>query len=192
MTTVPLALVGFNVAALVADTVSPAAHHWLMTHATLYPGRRFERRPYTLLTHAIHHLNPMHCLVNCVGLYSFGQAAGYSLRPARVLALYAGAAVAGGCAHLAHGERSAALGASGGVLGLATFVQLLNPYGQTLVFFVLPIPNWATVLGMAGLSVYFLKRPAQDTSGFAHAGHLGGMATGAAAALAARRGLLRW
>ena len=188
----PLALVGLNVAALAADVLYPPAHRWLWTHATLYPGKRFERRPYTLLSHAIHHLSPMHCLVNCVGLYSFGQAAGHSLRPARVLALYAGAAMSGGVAHLAHGERSAALGASGGVLGLATFVQLLNPHGKTLIFFVLPVPNWATVLGMAGLSLHFMRNPSPESSGFAHAGHLGGMAAGAAAALAARRGLLRW
>lgn len=198
--TLPTLLVGLNASVLAGSLFSPAFDRFLWKHATLFPGTPFRRRPYTLLTHAIHHLSPLHCLANCLALYSFGGAATSYLRPTRLLALYTAAAAAGGAAHLAHASasygsesRRACLGASGAVLGLATFVQLLNPWGQTLVFFVVPVYNIATVALMGGASVYYgFVRPDQDRSGLAHAGHLGGMAAGAAAALAARRGVLRW
>lgn len=199
MASLPVALVALNAGVMAGALASPVVDRWLWVHATLYPGARFRRRPYTLLSHAIHHISPLHCAANCLALYSFGSAAAAYLRPSRLLALYTLAAAAGGAAHLAHAsgaygaERRACLGASGAVLGIATFVQLLNPWGKTLVLFVLPVHNVATVALMAGASVYYgFLRPEEDRSGLAHAGHLGGMAAGAAAALAARRGVLRW
>lgn len=193
---VPGALVAANAAVFLAGQLSPAAERALWLHATLVPGRRFERRPYTILTYSLHHKDVIHFAMNMVGLVSFGQAAGAYLRASRLLGLYGASAVAGGAAHLAivdrrPGSNGAVLGASGAVLGFATFVQLLNPHGKTLVFLVLPLPNWLTVVLFGAYSVFSLARPETDRTMLAHAGHLGGMAAGAVAALAWRRGLLR-
>ena len=186
--------------ALAGGMLSPVVDRLLWTHATLYPARgRYKRRPYTLLTHAFHHASPLHCAMNCFALWSFGDVASYYLRPARFLALYTAAAVAGGLGHVAAanagvggwGGGAPALGASGAVLGIVTFVQLMQPQGTTLVFFVLPLKNWHTVAVMAAGSAYCLANPGQDSSGLAHAAHLGGMAVGVGAAAAFRRGLLR-
>ena len=80
-----------------------------------------------------------------------------------------------------------AVGASGAVMGLTTYVCCRIPRG-TVVLLVLPVKNWLFVPGFVGGSSY-LAWCGEDTSratSWAHAAHLGGAAAGFALFLARR------
>lgn len=73
-----------------------------------------------------------------------------------------------------------ALGASGAVSGILFATILLFPGHDLLLFFVIPVPDWAFAVGYMGYSLYGM-RTRRDNIG--HEAHLGGAITGALAAV---------
>ncbi|KAI7875195.1 rhomboid-domain-containing protein [Lichtheimia hyalospora FSU 10163] len=151
-------------------------------------------RFHTLLTSAISHRDLGHLGLNMLVLYSMGQAAIEALGASRFLLLYSGAGIAASLATLAYRqylrpmlERKrlvrgnapfGSLGASGSVMGITTFYACAFPRTTFLLFFVIPMPAIAVVLGVAGYDFYqafTLKNEIVDS-----AAHLGGTAYGAA------------
>jgi membrane associated rhomboid family serine protease len=162
----------------------------------------FERRRYVLLSSAFAHFSPWHLAGNMVGLWSFGGLVCARLGAAPFAALFLGGAAAGGAAHLAHARAlrrdAPALGASAGVLSLASFVWVCRPRERSYLV-VFPVANWALLALAVGGSAWGVRqglsgRSFGDGEGRAmvvgHAAHLGGLTYGALAAaayLAARR-----
>lgn len=212
-------LIAANVAVYGAWTASagrPRLRDGLSTHATVSPAR-VTSRPWTLLTSAFSHKDASHLLVNMVTLFFFGRSVARSYGGARLLKLYAAAAVAGSAAHCAAARVScarrygdsppaikaacvnlapSALGASGAVNGILALSILAAPRATVLVYGVLPVP--AALLGALYVA-QDLRGAARESggrgggSGIAHWGHLGGAAVGAAVwAVRVRTGRWGW
>jgi rhomboid protease GluP len=129
--------------------------------------------PWRVISSAFLHIGPVHLLLNMWALYVFGHFLEALLGPARLLVLYAAAALGGGVASsLAH-EASLAAGASGAVWGLmvAELVLLLRPrvIFDDLVFHV----NKWSVLQPLALNLFISLQPGIDLMA-----HLGGGVTG--------------
>jgi membrane associated rhomboid family serine protease len=80
---------------------SAAWRRWFLSRGVLTPAAlRRGGWPGALLAHAFFHLDALHLAVNAQALCSWGPRAAAALGPARFLALFCGAGVAGGAAHL--------------------------------------------------------------------------------------------
>jgi len=118
-----LALVALQSAAcgayLYVEPRSSAWRRWFLSRGVLAPAAlRRGGWPGALLAHAFFHLDALHLAVNAQALCGWGPRAAAALGPARFVALFCGAGVAGGAAHLAFCAAGAAaaraLGAGGG------------------------------------------------------------------------------
>lgn len=80
---------------------------------------------------------------------------------------------------------TSAIGASGGVLGLAALATCFFPRFPIYIMFIpIPIPLWLYTIGYAVIDTYYLDK----STGTAHAGHIGGTLFGTLAyALVLRR-----
>jgi membrane associated rhomboid family serine protease len=125
-----------------------------------------------LLTSGFMHEDPIHLLLNMVGLFFLGQLLEPALGTGRFVAVYFASLFAGSLGVIVLGDIEATIGASGAVYGLlgAAFVVMrqsgINPF-QTWIGAILII----NVL-------YTFSRP-----GISIGGHLGGLVGGALAAL---------
>jgi len=136
---------------------------------------------HTLLTAAFSHRDPMHFVINCVGMYFFGRPALYILGPKRFLSLYMGSAAIASMTEVAFNkykrEPNVMLGASGAVNAITSFTILTNPYATMLIFGILPIPAYI------GGTMFVLRdlwgASSNTRSNIGHAAHLGGAACGA-------------
>ena len=114
------------------DDAPPARRRWLRSF--LLSRGTFAADPGVLVRHFFAHMDPLHLFFNLYTLHSFGGAAHAYLGPARFLALYFAAGLAGGAAQLSYPALARALrwpaardrrladvpslGASGAVFGL--------------------------------------------------------------------------
>lgn len=197
-------LIGLNIAGFLLWRVAPGGMH---THATVSIEGLRAGRVWTVLTAAFSHQDIWHLGGNMLGLYFFGRDVGRLFGGKRLLALYLAGAAVGSLAHCGwyyyqacktgqgrygrarwFGFTPSALGASAAVNSIMVVDILLFPARTVLLYGILPMP--AALLG--ALWLY------QDVSGtlgghshIAHAGHLGGAATGLAFFLAFKRGLIR-
>ena len=154
--------------------VDPVGHYLALSHRGLARGYVWQ-----LLTFQFLHVGLGHLLGNLIGLWFFGRFVEERLGARRFLQLYFLSGVAGGLLHslLAWGFPGqfglAVYGASAGVLGLIAAFALLEPEGEILLFFVLPLKAKVLLWFELGISIFFTLVPAQ--SGVAHAAHLGGI-----------------
>ncbi|KAI8055627.1 hypothetical protein BDF22DRAFT_671195 [Syncephalis plumigaleata] len=154
-----------------------------------------ENRWWTLITANFSHSELWHLGLNMFALYSFGPSLAMLLGTKRFLAIYMGCGVSGSLAsalfnrwneskhrlyqyhgHIVSNRPAASHGASASILGVATVFSMLFPQTQFLLFFILPMPGWLILTGLAGWDAYSLVT--NKPSVFDHAGHLGGMAGG--------------
>lgn len=184
------------------------APNLMQTHATVSIEGLRAGRVWTALTAAFSHKDVYHLGANMVGLYFFGRDVGRLFGGKRLLMLYMAGGVAGSLAHCGwyyyqacktgegrygrarwFGFTPSALGASAAVNALTVCDILLYPTRTVLLYAIIPMP--AALLGVLWLL--------NDVSGamdghrghIAHAGHLGGAATGLAFFLAYKRGIIR-
>ncbi|EFN54012.1 hypothetical protein CHLNCDRAFT_136040 [Chlorella variabilis] len=177
------------------------APNLMQTHATVSIEGLRAGRVWTALTAAFSHKDVYHLGANMVGLYFFGRDVGRLFGGKRLLMLYMAGGVAGSLAHCGwyyyqacktgegrygrarwFGFTPSALGASAAVNALTVCDILLYPTRTVLLYAIIPMP--AALLGVLWLL--------NDVSGamdghrghIAHAGHLGGAATGLAFFLA--------
>jgi membrane associated rhomboid family serine protease len=153
----------------------------LLNEFALRPiGLGFE--PYQLATHMFTHAGLMHIVFNMFGLWMFGRVLENVWGPKRFFLFYIICGVGAAAAHLAvqyfTGGYSAAVGASGAVMGILAAFAYLFPNTELYLMFI-PIPikaKWA-VLGMVLLDL--VGGVGQVTGdNIAHFAHLGGAATG--------------
>jgi len=179
-------LVGINVAVFLGEILVRKYTRWPLTHwcALGVSGIR-SGYLWQFLTYQFLHGGILHLVLNCWGLYVFGQGIEDRLGRFRFLKLYLFSGIVGGfvqvtCALLAPNLfGSAVVGASAGVFGLVAAYAALFPERQLtlLLFFVIPVTLraktmllWGVILALGGALFPF--------DHVAHAAHLGGMLGG--------------
>ena len=146
----------------------------------LYPLGTGEFKPYQIATHMFTHGSIAHIFFNMFGLWMFGRVLENVWGPKRFLLFYLVCGVGAAATHLfveyVTGGYSAAIGASGAVMGIFAAFAYLFPNTE-LYIMLIPIPvkaKWA-VLGMAALDIF---GSVSGNTGIAHFAHLGGALTG--------------
>ncbi|KAI9652765.1 MAG: hypothetical protein M1831_006567 [Alyxoria varia] len=139
-------------------------------------------RYFPILGCAFAHIDTMHFVFNMVTLLSIGQVMAFLPR-ATFGGLIIGSALSSSCAWLygQQGDRRRnrqVLGSSGIVSGVFTAGALMFPTATVGIFGVVPVPFIVACAGYIALDTYLLN--SEDTTGVAHAGHIGGTAFGAA------------
>jgi uncharacterized protein len=129
-------------------------------------------RPWILITSMFLHGNPTHLLFNMIGLYFFGQLLESRIGSKRFLGIYFGSGILAAIgASLFY---PAALGASGGLMGILGVVVILMPNLKVLIYFMFPTPIWVACIIWVILDTFGIFFP----SGTANIAHLVGLATG--------------
>ncbi|KAH9062084.1 rhomboid-domain-containing protein [Lactarius vividus] len=136
-------------------------------------------RFWTLVTSTFSHAQFGHALFNGLTFWFLAPTALFVLGNTQFLALYLGSGALSCIVSLVwNKERNYhSRGASGAIYALASFFAFAAPRAQFLLFFVLPMPAWACIGGIACFDVYnaFTRQfPSLDS-----AGHVGGLAGGA-------------
>lgn len=132
-------------------------------------------RVYPLLTYMfLHDTGSLwHIALNMLTVWMFGRDVEAQVGPRRFLALYFGAGLIGGLAHIASSSVPV-IGASGGCLGVLTYFGFAFPDRQ-IVFLIFPLRAKTLVLLFIGADLF---RGLQSADGVAHLAHLGGAAFG--------------
>lgn len=199
-------LVAANVAvfaAWMAASDNPAVRRFVDRHLLLSNSRvQASWAPY--LGHMFMHADLLHLASNMVALKTFGDGVYAAFGGRTFLALYFTAGLVGGAAQLAYHTHvphsnlpaapavkwdNVAVGASGAIAGITALFGAAFPR-STVVLFVVPVPSVAFMAGFLAWSAYCAVTGADST--WAHAAHMGGAATGlAAAGIIAARAMLR-
>ncbi|MEX0701407.1 MAG: rhomboid family intramembrane serine protease [Planctomycetales bacterium] len=140
---------------------------------------RFWELGWRLVTYGFCHASLMHIAFNMFVLWMFGRAVEPILGSREFLAFYLAGVVVSGLCHLIVQALSPVpvLGASGGVMAVVFLTAMYYPRMTVLLMFVIPIElRWLAVL----YAVLDVAGAFSETSGVAHAAHLGGAAFGVA------------
>ncbi len=156
----------------------------LTQQIALYSIQSDAFRPYQIATHMFAHSPSsfFHILFNMFGLWMFGKQLENVWGPKRFLLFYLVCGVGAAVAHLAvgyfTGSYSAAVGASGAIMGIFAAFAYLFPNTELYIMFI-PFPvkaKWA-MLGYAAIDLFSgVARVSGDN--IAHFAHLGGALTG--------------
>jgi len=173
----------------------PVSLNTMFKHFTLSVQSVAQGRIHTLVTSAFAHVDPMHFIMNMVGLYSFGSGLAHMLDAKRLLGLYMAGAVGGSVAHVLWSaynrprDRNApgrpALGASGAINALCMFYAVMRPNDRFFLFFI-PLPAWIAAGSFVMFDLYNALQ--RRNTGIGHSAHLGGAAVGLLYGLYLKRG----
>jgi membrane associated rhomboid family serine protease len=142
-------------------------------------------KPWTLVTSVFAH-SPAgfgHILFNGVILFFFGPLLEKRIGSKPFLGLVLAGGVLAGLTQVTFystflGQESGVLGISGALMAVMGALTVLGPHIRVLIFFIIPAPLWAMMLGYAALDLLgFLG----GGGGIAHLAHLTGLALGLAA-----------
>jgi membrane associated rhomboid family serine protease len=128
------------------------------------------------------HAGPMHFFGNMLGLFFLGRIVEHMIGGRRFILLYLMCGIFGGVLQALLGLMFPSVfglevvGASAGVFGLLAAWAALEPEGQMLVFFILPVKTKHLAWFSAVVAAFYILVPAER--GIAHAAHLGGMFMG--------------
>jgi len=128
------------------------------------------------------HLGRWHIARKMLALFFLGRAVEVMIGRKRFLLLYITSGIIGGVFQTALGLifpnvfGIPVVGASAGVFGLLAALAALEPDGEMLMFFVLPVKTRHLVWVAVIVAVFYIIVPAEP--GVAHAAHLGGIAMG--------------
>jgi len=176
-------LIIINVAVFIAQRTLDGTFG-LTDKLALYPVSYPEFRAYQIITHMFTHSPTlfMHIIFNMFGLWMFGKLLENLWGSKRFLNFYLlcgmGAAIVHLMVEFMTGGYSAAVGASGAIMGIFAAFGYLFPNTELFIMFI-PIPvkaKWAVL----GLAAYDLFGGIANSGGdnVAHFAHLGGALTG--------------
>lgn len=164
----------------------PSLRHFMTQHFTAsYGGIRYGYY-HTLLTSAVSHYSMGHIFSNMFTFYFFGSNLCQIIGGARLLQLYALAAVVGSGTQIAADRRAVCLGASAAVNAMVIFSVLLNPTATYLLYGIIPAPAWALGTAWICWDTYGAYKGGGNVG---YASHLAGAAVGAAGFWAVTSGL---
>ena len=151
--------------------------NFALSYSNLSAGRYW-----TIITCAFSHAQLGHFLGNMIGFRTFWTiaAAAPQVTVASLVILASGSAIAGNAAWLwyerSRPRNSAALGASGMVMGMGAAAACISPFTRVgFIFIPISIPLWAAVGVYLFYDSYYLQ---DSTSRIGHSAHLGGSAFG--------------
>jgi membrane associated rhomboid family serine protease len=135
-----------------------------------------------LLTYQFLHANPGHLVSNLLGLWFIGRPAEERMGKSGFLRCYFMSGVAGGVLQAAltwlfplHFGLAPVVGASAGIVGVFAAFATMEPYGEMLLFFLIPVRMRYLLIASIAVSLYFVLVP---SGSMAHAAHLGGILFG--------------
>jgi membrane associated rhomboid family serine protease len=140
-------------------------------------------KPWTLLTSVFAHGGLGHLFFNGIILFFFGPLLEKRIGAKAFLGLVLAGGVLAGLTQVTFystflGQESGVLGISGALMAVMGALTVLGPHIRVLIFFFIPAPLWAMMLGYAALDLLgFLG----GGGGVAHLAHLTGLAVGLAA-----------
>lgn len=146
----------------------------------LFPIESSQFKPYQLVTHMFAHdpTNFFHILLNMYGLWMFGSVLERAWGPKRFLIFYLACGLAAGVAQAFLVKDSAAIGASGAVMGLLGAFGFLFPNTQFFIIpFPFPIKAKYLVMIIAAIDLFSGIHPGAADN-IAHFAHLGGLVMG--------------
>ena len=162
---------------------------WLTQKLALFPIDDPDFRPYQIATHMFAHSTYtaggsivfFHILFNMFGLYMFGRILENVWGAKRFLIFYLACGVGAAAAHLAMqyimGGNSAAVGASGAVMGVFVAFGYLFPNTELMII-PIPIPIKAKWLVLVYIGLDLFGGFGNTGDNVAHFAHLGGALTG--------------
>lgn len=172
-------LIIINVAVFIAQLLMDQ-RVGLSAYLALYPLNSPYFSSYQMLTHMFTHGGMFHIFFNMYALWMFGKELENRWGGKRFLAFYMMCGIGAAVLHLlvqhASGGDSAAVGASGAVMGIFAAFAYLFPNTQ-LVIFPIFIPVKAKWI-MLGLMAFDLFGGIAGRDNIAHFAHLGGAITG--------------
>ena len=160
--------------------------YFALQPASILAGQKL----WTFLTSMFLHANLTHLLVNMLSLFFIGTFVEKLIGKKRYIALYFGGGLVAGVFFVAlagffgnsdwgirifGSPMTYAVGASGAIFCLGGLLAILTPRMPVLVFFVIPMPMWAAMIGMLGV-LWILSATAGLPIG--NLAHLGGLLTG--------------
>lgn len=181
-------LIIINVLVWIAQLIFDKQGKGLTDFLALYPIQTEVFKPYQIATHMFAHaaynihggIVFYHILFNMFGLWMFGRVLENVWGPKRFLIFYLVCGVGAAITHLGvqyfTGGYSAAVGASGAVMGIFAAFAYLFPNTELYIMFI-PVPvkaKWA-VLGLAAIDLF---GGVTGGGSIAHFAHLGGALTG--------------
>lgn len=138
-------------------------------------------QPWTIFTSMFMHAGFSHILFNMYALLIFGSLIEQKIGRKRFLWSYLLSGIVAALAfevyHQILGTASAAVGASGAIMGILGLTIMLLPQMRVAFFFVIPMSMRTAGIIFALIDLFGLFNPA---SGIAHIAHLGGLAVGLA------------
>jgi membrane associated rhomboid family serine protease len=142
----------------------------------LYPYKSSFFAPYQLVTHMFAQAGWSHIIFNMLGLWMFGTMLERIWGPKKFLIFYLACGLAAGIAHLFLTD-SAAVGASGAIMGLLAAFAYLFPNTELFMFpFPFPVKAKYAIAVMAAVDLFGGVYP--TGSNIAHFAHLGGLLMG--------------
>jgi uncharacterized protein len=129
-------------------------------------------RPWILLTSMFLHGSPTHLFFNMYALFMFGTLIEQKIGTKRFLMLYFGS----GLLAAVIPQYSAALGASGAIMGIVGMTIMLFPHMKVLLLFFIPMSMRTAGIIFAALDIFGMFSPLQ--SGIAHLAHIIGLLVG--------------
>lgn len=136
---------------------------------------------YRMVTSGFIHGDPMHLLMNMLGLYFLGMPLEQIVGTAAFVAIYTGSLLGGSLWTWMEHFRDMnyrALGASGAISGVTTAIAMFAPFATLYLFFALPMPLIVFAGCYIAWSAWASTSGVRD--GVGHAAHLGGALAGIA------------
>lgn len=137
-------------------------------------------KPWTVVTSVFAHGSVGHLLFNGIILFFFGPLLEKQIGPRRFLYLVLAGGIIAGLTQVTFystflGQESGVLGISGALMAVMGALTVLGPHIRVLIFFIIPAPLWAMMLGYAALDLLgFIG----GGGGIAHLAHLTGLVLG--------------
>lgn len=132
-----------------------------------------------LATYALLHGDVWHLVFNVLVVWFFAPELERALGRSRFILLAVIAAIAGGLAHVAI-TAAPVIGLSAVVFGILAASAWYWPRRQILLFFVIPVPFYAMVIGLFVIELLMTLQPGSPV---AHWAHLGGLVAGLVCAM---------
>lgn len=163
-----------------ASSQIPFGYYFALSNEGLRHGYVWQ-----LLTFQFLHAGLGHLVSNLIGLWFMGRFIEERLGKPSFLRCYFLSGVAGGLLQFgltwifpSHFVDVPVVGASAGIFGLFAAFATLEPYGQVMLFFLIPVRASYLLIGSIVVTLYFVIRPSGGN--MAHAAHLGGILFGIA------------
>ena len=166
-----VAIIIANIAMFIVQSATGGISGWFTQNLMLISSDVFTR-PWILVTSMFLHGSIWHLFFNVYVLFIFGSLVEQAIGTRRFIGLY----FISGILAAFIPTYTAALGASGAVMGVVGMTIMLFPHLQVLFFFIIPMSMRTFGIVIVVIETFFMINPFE--TGIAHFAHLVGLACG--------------